>query len=337
MHKNHFLIVGAGFSGAVLARELADNGNRVHVIDKRSHIAGNAYDYMNDLGLRVHKYGPHIFHTNNQRVVDWLKPYATWIPYKHVVEGMLEDGNYVPIPPNTITKRILGEENIVDVIFRPYSEKMWGRKLEELSPDIVNRVKIKDTDCPFYFPNDAFQFMPEYGYTQIVKNILNHPLINVSLSYQFEKSMLEKYDHCFSSQAIDEYYEYEFGELPYRSIKFTHVNLPLPHALPMPTVNFTHSGKFTRVTEWKNYPNHGVNPYNTTLTFEEPCCYKDNDMERYYPVKDIDGSNAKIYQKYRGILNEKVTFIGRCGLYSYLDMHQAINASLQLAKRVNAT
>lgn len=336
MKYKKFLIVGAGFSGAVLARELATHGHTIQIVEQRDHIAGNAYDYVNELGIRIHKFGPHIFHTNNKRVVDWLKPFVEWIPYQHIVEGLLEDGSYVPIPPNQITRDKIGAENIVDIIFRPYSEKMWSRKLEELSPDIINRVQIKDSICPLYFPNDKYQFMPKYGYTKVIENILDHPHISVSCSQSFEKCMIDEYDHCFSSQAIDEYYDFKYGELPYRSIKFQHTNIPMPKALPLPTINFTHSGAFTRVTEWKNYPNHGENPHHTTLTFEEPCDYRDNNMERYYPVKDLDGKNAATYKKYRAIRNDKMTFIGRCGLYSYLDMHQAINTSLQLAKKINA-
>jgi len=136
------------------------------------------------------------------------------------------------------------------------------------------------------------------------------------------------YYHVFNSMPIDVYHDFKFGELPYRSLKFHHVNLPIPKILPTPTVNFTHSGAYTRMTEWKNYPNHGTNDQITSLTYEEPCDYIDNNMERYYPVKDISGKNREIYKKYKEILTSNTTFIGRCGMYVYIDMHQAIVSSL---------
>jgi len=127
---------------------------------------------------------------------------------------------------------------------------------------------------------------------------------------------------------IDEYFNYCFGELPYRSIKFHHVNLPMTKVLPSATVNFTHDGPYTRVTEWKQIPEHGENHRMTTLTYEEPCDYRDNNMERYYPIKDVDGENQKAYQRYKGITPDNMTFIGRTGLYVYLDMHQVVSSAL---------
>ena len=175
--------------------------------------------------------------------------------------------------------------------------------------------------------------MPKHGYTEMVKRILDHKNIKVFVNKSFLKSMEENYDHVFSAQPIDEYYDFKLGELPYRSIKFKNITLNFPALLPVPTVNFTNDGKYTRVTEWKKYPNHGDNEYQTILTFEEPCDYKDNNFERYYPVKDIESKNRELYERYRKINNPKVTFIGRCGLYVYLDMHQAINSSLATAKK----
>jgi len=210
---------------------------------------------------------------------------------------------------------------------------MWGLDIEELSPKILARVPIRDDLNDLYFPDDKYQFMPKHGYTEMVRKILDHEKITVFLNKSFCKSMEENYDHIFSAQPIDEYYDFKFGELPYRSIKFKNSVLNFPALLPVPTVNFTNDGKYTRVTEWKKYPNHGQNEYQTILTFEEPCDYKDNNFERYYPVKDVNGSNRELYEKYQKIKNSKVTFIGRCGLYVYLDMHQAINSSLATAMR----
>lgn len=327
------LIVGAGLSGVTIARELADRGHKVHVIDRRDHVAGNAYDYDNEHGIRVHKYGPHLFHTNNEKVFQWLTRFTDWVEYRHKVKAQLKDGRYVTLPVNKETKDIVGEENILDIFFRPYTKKMWGVELDKLNPDIINRVPIRDDDNELYFPDDKIQYMPRHGYTAMVENILYHHNITVELEKEFNSLLEKEYDHIFNSMPIDEYYSFKYGKLPYRSIKFETISLPIPNALPSAVVNFTHNGPKTRVTEWKNIPCHGDNKYMTTLTFEEPCDYLENNLERYYPVKDADGKNKKIYEKYKKLQSKNMTFIGRCGLYAYLDMHQAINSSLAIAKR----
>lgn len=328
------LVVGAGFSGAVVARECASAGHLVKVIDKRNHIGGNAYDYIDENGIRIHKYGPHLFHTNNKKVVQWLSQFTEWVPYQHKVKAQLNDGTYVTLPVNKETKEIVGEENVLDIFFRPYTKKMWGKSLDELDPSIINRVPIRDDDNELYFPNDEYQMMPKNGYTEIFKNILNHSNIEVECNVEFHQSMEEEYDYVFNSMPIDMYFNYDYGELPYRSIKFHNVVLQQPKVLPTATVNFTHDGPYTRVTEWKNIPAHGENDYTTVLTYEEPCDYKDNDYERYYPVKDIEGTNRETYKKYKERVNEdKMTFIGRCGMYVYVDMHQAISSALATARR----
>lgn len=327
------LIVGAGFSGAVIARELAEAGHKCTVIDKRGHIAGNCHDYTNMEGIRIHSYGPHLFHTNNAEVVNWLSKFTEWVEYKHKVKAQLSDGRYVTLPVNKETKEIVGEENVLDIFFKPYTKKMWGKTLEELDPSIINRVPIRDDNNDLYFPNDEYQLIPKHGYTKMFENILNHPNINVKLKTSFTKRLLDEYDYCFNSMPIDEFYDFCHGELPYRSIKFHTVKLPMAKALPTATVNFTHSGPYTRVTEWKNIPCHGSNDSMTVLTYEEPCDYKDNNKERYYPVKDLEGKNRQIYKLYKDMTDEsKIKFIGRCGMYVYIDMHQAVSSALSIAK-----
>ena len=323
-----YLVVGAGFSGAVVARELAEAGHVVSVIEARDHVAGNAYDYIDDHGIRVHKYGPHLFHTNNKKVYNYLGRFTKWVPYQHKVKALLGDGRFVTLPVNKQTRDIVGEENIIDVFFRPYTKKMWGMELEELNPDIINRVPIRDDDNEFYFPNDDYQAMPKDGYTELVENILDHKNIQLAVGVRYDKKMNLSHDHIFNSMPIDQYFGFKHGHLPYRSIRFETITLPIPVALPSATVNFTHDGPQTRVTEWKNIPGHGHNKYKTTLTFETPCCYTKNNFERYYPVKDVGGINRALYQKYKNENSENVTFIGRCGLYAYLDMHQAVNSAL---------
>jgi len=327
------LIVGAGFSGAVIARELAEAGHRVTVIDQRNHIGGNAYDYDHE-GIRIHKYGPHLFHTNNKEVVDWLSQFTEWVDYKHKVKAQLADGTYVTLPVNKETKEIVGEENILDTFFRPYTLKMWGKTLDELDPSIINRIPTRDDDNELYFPNDEYQMMPKDGYTKLFERIFKHKYIKVFTGTKFSTSMEKKYDHIFNSMPIDQYFNYKHGELPYRSIKFHHKTVPMARVLPTATVNFTHDGPYTRVTEWKNIPNHGKDPKQTIITYEEPCDYKDNNYERYYPVKDVDGVNRETYKKYKEMVDtDRMTFIGRCGMYVYVDMHQAISSALATAKR----
>ncbi len=328
------LIVGAGFSGSVIAHELANAGNQIDLIDQREHIGGNAFDYVNSHGIRIHKYGPHLFHTNDQRVFDWLSQFTAWVPYKHKVKALLKDGRFVTLPVNQETKQLVGEENILDIFFRPYTRKMWGKELEELDPSIINRIPIRDDDNEYYFPNDEFQFMPEMGYTKIFEEILNVDGINIKLNTSFNKEMESQYDFVFNSMPIDEYFDYHHGKLPYRSIKFHTVDIPAPMILPTACVNFTHEGPYTRITEWKHIPNcPEYNEEFTTLTYEEPCDYEENNMERYYPVKDVNGSNREIYKTYREMTPKNMQFIGRCGMYVYVDMHQAISSSLATAKK----
>lgn len=326
------LIVGSGLSGSTIARILAENDFKIDLIDKRNHVGGNVYDFINSKKIRVHKYGPHLFHTNNEKVMRFLKKHSDWIEYKHKVKAILDNGEYVTMPVNKETLKVVGKDKIVNVLYRPYSEKMWGMKLEDISKDIINRLPIRNDNNEFYFPNDKYQFIPKDGYTRLIKNILNHYNISVEINQPFSKSMESKYDYIFNSMPIDEYYNFKYGKLDYRSIKFHTKHFNSPKLLPVVQVNFTNDSKFTRMTEWKNIPNHGENKLCTSITFEEPCSYEENNNERYYPVKDSKGINRDLYKKYKEIKNEKVKFIGRLGLYAYLDMDQAINAAMNTAK-----
>ena len=327
------LVVGAGFAGATIARELANDGHTVVVMDERDHIGGNAYDYTNEHGIRIHKYGPHLFHTNNKKVYDWITQFGEWVEYKHKVKAQLADGQYVTLPVNRETKEIVGESNIINTFYRPYTKKMWGKELEELDPSITKRIPIRDDNNELYFPNDEYQVLPKYGYTELFKEILDHKNITVQLNWIYGKDVEPLFDHVFNSMPIDVYYDYRFGDLPYRSIKFHNIDLPMVKVLPTAVVNFTNDSPYTRITEWKNIPAHGSNDKFTTLTYEEPCDYVDNDYQRYYPVKDIDGTNQRIYKTYKDIENPKVTFIGRCGMYVYINMDQAINSSLAVVTK----
>ena len=366
----NILIVGAGFAGAVIARELAEVGHEVTIIDSRDHIAGNAFDYVDEFGIRVHKYGPHIWHTNNEEAQSWMSRFTEWVPYKHKVLAILEDGQYVPLPINreSINKALklnlqsneeaeefiksqqvrhekiensrqhiesaVGKQ-LCDIFFAPYTEKMWGIPLENLSSSVAGRIPTTISDDAYYFPNDKYQGMPKDGYTKAFEKILDHPRIEIQLNVKFSKDMESEYDHVFNSMPIDVYFDKKFGALPYRSLKFNTVSLPSTTPLPSPTVNFTTVGKCTRVTEWKNYPGHGEVEGYTTLTFETPCDYTENNFERFYPVKDADGKFREIYSKYENLAEhfcKNVTFIGRLGKYQYLDMWMVICQSLKISR-----
>ncbi len=368
--NKRILIVGAGFAGACYARTLAEAGFAVTIIDQRDHIGGNAFDFVDENGVRRHKYGPHLFHTSNERVVEWLGRFGEWVSYEHRVRARLADGKYVPIPVNLETvnsvfgtnfttaeavqahlKSVAVENSaprnaaeylysqigvqLTDLFFRPYTKKMWAMDLEEMDAAVVKRIPLRFDLEDRYFPNDKFQILPKDGYTSIFRNILEHANISVELGRKFEKSMEADYFHVFNSMPIDEYYGFDLGELPYRSIRFHHRVEDTPVAFHWATTNFTDLGPLTRETYWSVMPNHLVEDTGRyTITAEEPCDYKDNDLERYYPVKTADGRYDQVYAGYkaRSEAGSHVTFIGRCGTYQYLDMHQVINQSLMGAE-----
>ncbi len=365
--SNAILVVGAGFAGATYARELAEHGFRVDVIDKRPHIGGNAYDEVAASGVRIHKYGPHLFHTNNEEVVAWLTRFGDFVPYEHRVQAELADGRYVPLPINrqTInivfgidlknesdTRSFLAKQAIAnpapanaaeylyanigktltELFFRPYTLKMWGRNLDDLDAAAVKRIPVRYDDEDRYFAPDRFQILPRNGYATVFERILDHPNIKIDLVQPFDSSFQDGYFHCFNSMPIDEFFDETFGPLPYRSIRFHHEDVPAAYSKGGATVtNFTDNRRWTRETDWSLMPNHRVKKARfKTITREEPCDYRDNDLERYYPIKTSDGHIDRLYQSYK-ILAETIpstTFIGRCGTYQYLDMHQVINQSL---------
>jgi UDP-galactopyranose mutase len=365
------LIVGAGFSGAVYARTLAEAGLFVDVIDKRHHIGGNAYDFVDQNGVRVHAYGPHLFHTKSRRILDWISRFGAFVPYCHRVRALLPNGQYAPMPINLDTVNIVSGSNfqtadevdrylsrvaqpiseprnaaeylyskigmeLTDLFFRPYTKKMWALDLEDMASAVVKRIPLRTDRTDTYFSDDEIQVLPKNGYTELFRNILDHSSIRVKLDVAFDKAILKDYSHCFNSMPIDEYFGFKLGELPYRSIRF-HTRTEASGSIPGWSVtNFTDMEKFTRETNWDALPHHRITDTDRrTITKEEPCDYRDNVMERYYPVKTADGRFQALYEKYRelGQNETKMSFIGRCGTYQYLDMDQVINQSLAGAER----
>jgi UDP-galactopyranose mutase len=367
----NILIVGAGFAGCVHARELAEAGHDVTIIDKRPHIGGNAYDYEDENGVRVHAYGPHLFHTKSQTVIDWIARFGAFVPFEHKVRAQLADGSLVPLPINLDTvNQVFGTaftqgseveahlasiardipeprnaaehlyskigSKLTDLFFRPYTKKMWALDLEDMSAAVVKRIPLRTDQLDTYFSADEIQLLPREGYTSLFVNMVAHPRITLRLATAFDAAMLPDYDFCFNAMPIDEYYGYCFGELPYRSIRFHKRTEPAAAPPPWSVVNFTDDGPFTRETNWDALPCHRLRDTALrSVTKEEPCDYRDNDYERYYPVKTADGRYQAIYEKYkeRARSEHHMEFIGRCGTYQYLDMDQVINQSLAGVRR----
>jgi UDP-galactopyranose mutase len=367
------LVVGAGFSGSVIARQLADNGNyRVTIIDQRDHIGGNAYDPIHpQTGGRYHKYGPHIFHTNSDEIVNYLSRYTGWVPYRHKVQALLPAGDAVPMPINRTTLNshfgleldseaevrtflagvgepipkptnaqehlytIYGQE-LTELFFGRYTRKMWGLELSDMPISVVARLPVRYDADPHYF-NDKYQMMPANGYGALFEGLLDHPNIEVQVGTTFRKDTEKDYAHIFNSMPIDEYFDEVFGPLPYRSIKFEH-RFNEAFQFEVPTVNFTDTGKYTRKTDWSLYPGCGGES-GRHVTYEEPCSYENNDLERYYPIKTIDGWPQRRYKQYEALAKKRdnMTFIGRCGQYVYYDMHQVVANSLTIAKKFLAS
>jgi UDP-galactopyranose mutase len=365
------LIVGAGFAGAVYARTLAEAGYGVHVIDRRDHIAGNAADWVDANGVRVHRYGPHLFHTNATPVFAWLQRFGAWTPYLHRVRAILPDGRFAPLPVNldtiaTVFDVILTTEAeaadflrgvavpiaepanagehlrskigdvLTDLFFRPYTRKMWGLELEEMDASVVRRLPIRFDTNDQYFPADRYQALPTHGYTALFDKILAHPAIRVDLSVDYGAGMEKDYDFCFNSMAIDEFFNCELGELPYRSLRFHNRTVSAWDDQPYSVRNYTDTGPFTREAWWHCLPGHLARETGRrTVTVEEPCDYRDNANERYYPVKTADGRYQALYLAYRRLAGAlpNMAFIGRCGTYQYLDMDQVINQSLAGVRR----
>ncbi len=365
------LIVGTGFAGATYARTLAEAGCTVHVIDRRDHIGGNAADWIDANGVRVHRYGPHLFHTNATPVFDWLRRFGSWTPYLHRVRAILPDGNFAPLPVNLDTINAVFCETLrteaemvnflrgvavpiadpknageylrsrignvlTDLFFRPYTRKMWGLELEEMDASVVKRLPIRFDANDLYFPNDRHQALPAGGYTALFEAIFTHPAISVELSVDYDRSMERSYDFCFNSMAIDEFFDCRLGELPYRSLRFHHKTVTHWDDQPYSVRNYTDAGRFTREAWWHRLPGHlHDETHRRTVTVEEPCDYRHNNNERYYPVKTADGRYQTLYLHYRALADAlpNMAFIGRCGTYQYLDMDQVINQSLAGARR----
>ncbi|HAW09058.1 MAG TPA: UDP-galactopyranose mutase [Bacteroidetes bacterium] len=363
--KYDYLIVGAGFAGSVIAERIATQlHKRILIIDRRDHIGGNSYDYRNGLGITIHKYGPHIFHTNSKKVWEYISQFTDWRYYFHKVLAMI-DGELVTIPfnfnslyqlfpPNyakKIEKKLLenyqfglkipifkllqSKDNdlkfladyIYKNVFLGYNLKQWGITPDELDPSVANRVPILLNRDNRYF-QDQYQGIPLEGYAKIFERLLDNPNIELKLNTDFKNIINEiEYDNLIYTGAIDEFFDYEFGELPYRSLRFVFKNLEIEQYQPIALINYPNNYDFTRISEYKHFLNE--KSISTTISMEYPEPFEIGKNERYYPIPKED--NNQIYEKYTHkakTLQKNVRFIGRLAEYKYYNMDQVIGVAL---------
>lgn len=359
-----YLIAGAGFAGAVLAERLAAGlGKRVLLIDRRPHIAGNAYDHRDSAGILVHKYGPHIFHTNSRDIFEYLSQFTGWRPYEHRVLASV-DGLLVPMPINRTTLNMLygaglrsdeeaeaflaaraepapviktsadvvisaiGRE-LYETFFRGYTRKQWGMDPSELDKSVTARVPTRTNIDDRYF-TDTFQAMPAKGYTWMFETMLDHPNIDVMTGVEFEDARGEAvYDKLIYTGPIDEYFDHRFGVLPYRSLKFRHETLDQDQHQPVATINYPSEAiAYTRITEFKHLT--GQSHSKTSIVYEFPSA----DGDPYYPVPRAE--NQVLFKKYEALAQQSpnVIFAGRLATYRYYNMDQVVGQALSIYRRI---
>lgn len=357
-----YLIVGAGFAGSVLAERLASRGDKkVLLVEKRDHIGGNAYDYYNKDGILIHKYGPHIFHTNSKEVFDYLGQFTAWRPYEHHVLASV-DGQLVPIPINlnTINKLyglnlssmevdeflksraepvspVLTSRDVVvskvgkelyEKFFRGYTRKQWDLDPSELDASVTARVPTRTNKDDRYF-TDTYQSMPAQGYTRMFQKMLDHPNIKIMLNTDYKEIIdLIPYHQMIYTGPIDSFFNYCYGPLPYRSINFKFETVDEEHFQPTGTVNYPNEHAYTRITEFKYLT--GQKHQKTTIVYEYPVAEGDP----YYPVPRPE--NAELYKKYQQLAAaiSNTHFVGRLATYRYYNMDQVVASALTLFKKL---
>jgi len=370
--KTDYLIIGAGFTGSVLAERIASQLNQqVLIVEQRNHIGGNAYDYYDKHGVLVHQYGPHIFHTNDANIWYYLSQFTEWRHYYHYVLGVI-DGKQVPIPFNLNTLDALFPNNyanqlanqliekygfnvkvpilkirdegdngdlkflanyIYDNVFLKYTLKQWHLKPEELSAAVTARVPIYISRDNRYF-QDKYQGLPKYGYTHLFQNLLNHSNIKVLLNTSYREIAQEiEYKYLIFTGAIDDYFEHCYGELPYRSLDFKFLHTNQDTIQSVGTVNYPNEYDFTRITEFKHLT--GQHVYGSTFIEEYPQAYVRGDNIPYYPIpKDENKILAQKYSAKAENLKGKVLFAGRLADYQYYNMDQAVGCALSLFQKI---
>ena len=360
-----WMIVGAGFAGSVLAERIASQRKEsVIIVDRRQHIAGNAFDAYNDDGLLIHKYGPHIFHTNAESIFSYLSQFTKWRPYEHRVLAHVDD-KLLPIPINLDTVNNLyglsldsegleaffqknaepvdevrtSEDVIVGRVgrdlynkfFRDYTRKQWGLDPSQLDKSVTSRVPVRTDRDDRYF-GDKFQYMPLNGYTAMFDKILDHPRISVLLQtdYRDVRDIIPHRRLIFTGP-VDEYFDFCHGKLPYRSLRFNHVTLDTEWHQPVAVINYPQTEAYTRVTEYKHLT--GQKHAKTSLTYEYPSDIGDP----YYPVPRPE--NQALFKRYESMARaqKNVWFVGRLATYRYYNMDQVVGQALSTFQKIETS
>ena len=368
--KTKNIVVGCGFSGATIAERIASVLNEeVLIIEKKDHIAGNSFDYIDENGIHIQKHGPHIFHTNNAAAWEYLSSFTDWNDYVHEVKAVVA-GKEIPIPFNLnsiqlcfpsdkalrLERKLIesyGEGKKVPIlnlrndkdhelkelaefvyknVFLNYSVKQWGATPEELDPSVSSRVPVTISRDDRYF-HDKYQGIPVDGYTRLIEEMISNPLIKIELRTDFSsiRDNME-YDKLFFTGPIDEYFGYRFGELPYRSCRFDLENQNAEYYQDNSVINFPNENDYTRITEFKYFLNEKAK--NTVIAKEYPKDFAGGNDERYYPVpKNENAQKYALYKKDASLL-KNVFFLGRLGDYSYYNMDKAVERAIELFESV---
>jgi UDP-galactopyranose mutase len=358
-----FLIVGAGLSGSTLAERLANNGKKVLVVEKRAHIAGNVFDCHDEHGILIHKYGPHLFHTNSKEVFDYLSNFTEWMKYEHKVLAYIE-GKQVPVPINRTTLNMLygldlktdeeaaahfekvreknikvnnAEDAVVSKVgydlhrklFEGYTKKQWGTDPKNLSAEITQRIPVRVNTDDRYF-TDVYQAIPKEGYTKMVEKMLSHPGITVMLNTDY-KTIADKvsYSHMIYTGPLDYYFDYKYGKLRYRSLSFEYKTHDAKLVQKVAQINYPDVNvPYTRTFETKHVT--GQQHGKTTVGYEFP----QSEGEPYYPM--LTTEDKALFERYKAdaTKQEKVSFVGRLADFKYYNMDQTVAAALQLYNRL---
>jgi UDP-galactopyranose mutase len=359
-----YLIIGAGFAGSVIAERLASVlGKSVLLVDRRPHIGGNAFDHYNEHGILVHRYGPHIFHTNSREVFEYLSQFTEWRQYEHHVLASV-DGQLLPMPINLDTlNRLYGlnmnsfeaakflasmaevrgpvktsEDVVVSKIgrelyekfFRNYTRKQWDMDPSELDAAVTARVPVRTNRDDRYF-TDTYQAMPLHGYTRMFENMLDHPKIKILLNADYREVEDEiPYRNLIFTGPIDEFFDYRYGKLPYRSLHFKHDTINRPVFQPQAVVNYPNEHLYTRITEFKYLT--GQEHSKTSIVYE----YPQAEGDPYYPIPRAE--NDATYKRYKALAEQTtgVHFVGRLATYKYYNMDQVTGQALTLFKKLRA-